>query len=61
MTMPDNWGIFWIYNPTNVNGTVATCAAIASYINYIGKEFGLDNIMAFEILNEPWEDISMGL
>ena len=61
MTVPDNWGQPWIYNPTNVNGTVATCAAIAKYINYVEANFGIDNIIALEILNEPWEDISMGL
>ena len=51
---PDNWGQGWIYDPSNVAGTVATNAAMATYMNHIEENFGLDNIIMMEILNEPW-------
>ena len=33
---------------------------MATYINYIERQFNLDNVMLFEVLNEPWSMLDMG-
>lgn len=43
-----------MYSPENYGNTVRTLAAMAEYINHIEDSFGLDNVMALELLNEPW-------
>lgn len=43
-----------MYSPENFSKTVRTLAAMAEYINHIEDSFNLDNIMALELLNEPW-------
>lgn len=43
-----------MYSPENFGNTVRTLAAMAEYVNHIEDSFGLDNIMALELLNEPW-------
>lgn len=57
---PDSWGEHWIYDEARVEGTITTIEAIVTYINYIDENFGVDNIMMVELLNEPWEMIDMG-
>lgn len=48
------WGESWMYSPEHFGDTVRTLAAMAEYINHIEDSFNLDNVMAFELLNEPW-------
>lgn len=48
------WGETWMYSPENYGKTVRTLAAMAEYINHIEDSFDLDNVMALELLNEPW-------
>lgn len=48
------WGETWMYSPENFGATVRTLAAMAEYINHIEASFELDNVMALELLNEPW-------
>ena len=48
------WGETWMYSPENYGKTVRTLAAMAEYINHIEDAFDLDNVMALELLNEPW-------
>lgn len=36
-------------------------ATMAEYINHIDDKFGLDNIMALELLNEPWAYLVSGI
>lgn len=48
------WGETWMYSPENYGKTVRTLAAMAEYINHIEDKFDLDNVMALELLNEPW-------
>ncbi|CAN0074129.1 unnamed protein product, partial [Laminaria digitata] len=64
MTSPDPneevWGETWMYSPENYGNTVRTLAAMAEYINHIEDSFGLDNVMALELLNEPWAHLDLG-
>ncbi|CAM9723368.1 unnamed protein product, partial [Ectocarpus fasciculatus] len=55
------WGETWMYSPENYGDTVRILAAMAEYINHIEDSFGLDNIMALELLNEPWAHLDLGL
>lgn len=59
-TEADYWGEHWLYDPEHMQGTIDTIAAMTTYINYIESEFGLDNIMIFELLNEPWSMLDIG-
>lgn len=43
-----------MYSPENYSNTIRTLAAMAEYINHITDLFELDNVMALELLNEPW-------
>lgn len=43
-----------MYSPMNYGDTVRILAAMAEYINHIDDKYSLDNVMAFELLNEPW-------
>ena len=43
-----------------MSGTLATVGGMATYINYIEKHFQLDNVMLFEVLNEPWSMLDLG-
>lgn len=43
-----------MYDPTNYGSTVRVLASMAEYINHIDDKFSLDNVMALELLNEPW-------
>ncbi|CAB1102552.1 GH5 [Ectocarpus sp. CCAP 1310/34] len=54
------WGETWMYSPENNGNTVRILAAMAEYINHIEDSFGLDNIMALELLNEPWAHLDLG-
>eukprot|EP00158_Paraphelidium_tribonemae_P000480 Partr_v1_DN22528_c0_g1_i2_m28228 putative Glucan 1,3-beta-glucosidase len=58
LTSPDPnnlvWGEAWLYSPNHMGNTVKTLAAISQYINHIDDNHNLDNIMALELLNEPW-------
>ena len=54
------WGESWMYSPVNYGNTVRTLATMAEYINHIEDAFELDNIMALELLNEPWAFLVSG-
>ncbi|CAM9879634.1 unnamed protein product [Chrysoparadoxa australica] len=54
------WGESWLYSPDNVGNTVKILAAVAEYCNHIDDSFGMDNVMALEILNEPWAYLDIG-
>lgn len=43
-----------MYTPENYGNTVRILAAMAEYVNHIEDSFNLDNVMALELLNEPW-------
>ncbi|CAM9160424.1 unnamed protein product [Phaeothamnion confervicola] len=62
-TDPNNlqWGESWLYSPENMANTFKILAAIAEYINRMEDMFGLDNVMALELLNEPWAFLDLGM
>lgn len=49
-----------MYSPANYGNTVRILAAMAEYINHIEDKFSLDNVMALELLNEPWAHLVSG-
>eukprot|EP01041_Mallomonas_annulata_P000167 gene167-286_t len=48
------WGSGWLEDENNVQGTVDTVSAMAEYVTYIEVTFGLNNVIALEVLNEPF-------
>jgi len=50
---PARWGYEWFYDPTNLAYTVKIVTSMAKYIGTIAKN-GVDNVVALELLNEPW-------
>ena len=42
-------------------GTVDTVSAMASYVSYIGTHYGLNNILAIELLTEPYVFLELGI
>jgi len=50
---PARWGFQWFYDPDMQAATVKVLVAMAKYINVLQQQ-GLDNIVALELLNEPW-------
>jgi aryl-phospho-beta-D-glucosidase BglC (GH1 family) len=57
---PDFWGEHWLYDSVHMAATLITIEAMTTYINYIEDSHGLDNVMAFELLNEPWQMLDLG-
>jgi len=50
---PNHWGWHWLYDPTMQADTTKVLVAMAQYINFLQSN-GLDNVIALELLNEPW-------
>lgn len=57
---PDNWGENWLYDSVHMAATLIIIESMTTYINYIEEAHGLDNIMLFEVLNEPWQMLDLG-
>jgi len=52
-TNPARWGYEWFYDKQNIQDTVKIVVQMAKYIDTL-RTNGLDNIVALELLNEPW-------
>jgi glucan 1,3-beta-glucosidase len=50
---PNHWGWKWFYDPTMQASTVKVLVSMAKYIDALAAK-GLDNVIALELLNEPW-------
>jgi len=50
---PARWGYHWFYDQSNLDATVKINVAMAQYIETLAKN-GLDNVVALQLLNEPW-------
>jgi len=50
---PNHWGWHWFYDAQNQANTVKVLVSMAKYITLLTKS-GLDNVVALELLNEPW-------
>jgi glucan 1,3-beta-glucosidase len=57
---PDFWGEHWLYDSVHMSATLIIIEAMTTYINYIEEAHDLDNVMIFEILNEPWGMLDLG-
>jgi glucan 1,3-beta-glucosidase len=50
---PERWGYYWFYDDEAQKNTTLILVAMAKYIDYL-KQNGIDNVVALELLNEPW-------
>jgi glucan 1,3-beta-glucosidase len=50
---PERWGFQWFYDPTAQQNTTLILVAMAKYIDFLAQN-GVDNVIALELLNEPW-------
>jgi len=50
---PERWGNYWFYDDEAQANTTLVLVAIAKYIDFL-KQNGIDNVVALELLNEPW-------
>jgi len=51
---PARWGFKWFYDRQKQADTVKVLVSMAKYIQTIAQKFALDNVIALELLNEPW-------
>jgi glucan 1,3-beta-glucosidase len=51
---PERWGFHWFYDRRAQDNTTDVLVAMAKYIDFIGDNFNLRNVIALELLNEPW-------
>eukprot|EP00607_Mallomonas_marina_P009957 CAMPEP_0182420846 /NCGR_PEP_ID=MMETSP1167-20130531/5926_1 /TAXON_ID=2988 /ORGANISM="Mallomonas Sp, Strain CCMP3275" /LENGTH=496 /DNA_ID=CAMNT_0024597343 /DNA_START=60 /DNA_END=1551 /DNA_ORIENTATION=+ len=54
-----DWGTGWLNDTQNVQGTVDTTAAMATYIGHLETVLGIWNVMAIEVLNEPYVNLEL--
>jgi len=50
---PNQWGYHFFYNPDNQAATVKILLSMANYIQFLSQN-GIPNVIALELLNEPW-------
>jgi glucan 1,3-beta-glucosidase len=50
---PERWGFYWFYDKTAQKNTTNILVAMAKYIDYLAAN-KIDNVVALELLNEPW-------
>jgi glucan 1,3-beta-glucosidase len=50
---PNQWGWHWFYDPTNQQNTIQVLVSMSNYITFLAQN-GIDNVIALELLNEPW-------
>jgi glucan 1,3-beta-glucosidase len=52
-TNPARWGYHWMYDKTMLSQSTKILVSMAKYISTL-KDMGIDNIIALELVNEPW-------
>jgi len=57
---PNHWGWHWFYDPSKQEDTIKVLVSMAKYISFLESN-GLDNVIALELLNEPWVFSDMAL
>jgi len=57
---PEVWGYDWIYDEKMLQDSTNILVAIAKWITFLGQN-GMDNIIALELVNEPWVFSDMSL
>jgi len=57
---PERWGFQWFYDPVAQKNTTLVLIAMAKYIDFL-KQNGIDNVIALELLNEPWVFADMSI
>jgi glucan 1,3-beta-glucosidase len=50
---PNQWGWHWFYDPTNQADTIKCLVSMSNYIAFLAQN-GIDNVIALELVNEPW-------
>jgi len=51
--MPERWGFKWFYDMDAQENTTMILVAMAKYIGLLSQN-SIDNVVALELLNEPW-------
>jgi len=49
----NHWGWHWFYDPSNQADTIKILVAMTNYITFLTSN-GVENVVALELLNEPW-------
>jgi len=57
---PEVWGYDWIYDENMLKDSTKILVSIAKYIDNLAQN-GMDNIIALELVNEPWVFSDMSL
>jgi len=52
-TNPARWGYQWFYDKKNLQDSTKILVAMAKYITTL-QGMGIDNVIALELVNEPW-------
>jgi len=52
-TNPARWGYHWFYDQSKLDDTIKIVVSMAKYVETL-KSNGVDNIIALELVNEPW-------
>jgi len=50
---PNHWGWHWFYDATNQAATVKILVSMSKYVLFLTSN-GIKNVVAIELLNEPW-------
>jgi glucan 1,3-beta-glucosidase len=51
---PERWGFHWFYDRQAQDNTTKVLVAMAKYIDFLNNTAGIRNVIALELLNEPW-------
>jgi len=57
---PEVWGYDWIYDEKQLTDTTTILVNIAKWISFLAQS-GMDNVIALELVNEPWVFSDMSL
>jgi len=58
--LPERWGYQWAYDPVAQANTTLINIAMANYIEMLVSN-GITNVIALELLNEPWVFLDMSI
>jgi len=51
--IPERWGFHWFYDRQAQDNTTKVLVAMTKYIQFLNNN-AIDNVVALELLNEPW-------
>jgi len=51
---PEVWGNDWFYDKKYIQQTIAIVTSMAKYVAALEQKNGTDNVIALQVINEPW-------